>query len=305
MSNQDPRPALLTKPRLRASVVCRAEGHLLVVRLRDPVSGVEALYPPGGGVEAGELPAETARREALEETGLHVRVDPDVKLVETYPFRWAGVDYDVTTHYFAASLEDPFALTLPKVIDADYNLGAAWLPVNEALEQMSVHRSIASAVARVLRLANRAAWRKHPNAAGPAATLLAIHDQFRVASERLSFSLAREAGADLAWVARAFRPLAQTLHHHHHAEEAMLFPLVQSRTGVAPAQLVTDHEALTRAIAEVEESLSAGADKERATAAVATFAEVLVEHLDREEALVIPVLLEMTPSEAWALIDGA
>lgn len=162
MSRQDPRPAVLPKPRLRASVICQAEGHLLVVRLRDPVSGVEALYPPGGGVEPGELPAETARREALEETGLDVRVEPDVTLVERYPFRWAGVDYDVTTHYFAASLETPFDLTLPKVIDADYNLGAAWLPVNEALAGMSVHRSIASAVVRVLRLANRAARRKHP-----------------------------------------------------------------------------------------------------------------------------------------------
>lgn len=144
--------------RLRASVVCQAEGHLLVVTLRDPVSGVTAVFPPGGGVEANETPAETARRETIEETGLHVRVDADVKLVETYPFRWAGVDYEVTTHYFAASLEDAFDMTLPKVTDAPYNLGASWLPVSNALEAMSVHRFIAPAVARVLRLANRSAW---------------------------------------------------------------------------------------------------------------------------------------------------
>jgi 8-oxo-dGTP diphosphatase len=290
--------------RLRASVVCEAEGRLLVVRLRDPVSGLDALFPPGGGIEPGETPAETAGRETREETGLRVRVDPGVELVETYPFRWAGVDYDVQTHFFAASLEEPFAEAIPKVVDAPYNLGASWLPADEALQAMSVHPVIASAVARVRRLAMRVAWRKHPNIGGPASTLLAIHDQFRVASERLALLVDRGAAADLAWVARAFTPLAQTLHHHHHAEEAMLFPMVRERTGVAPEQLVLDHEALMNAIAAVDESLSAGADKPRAKAAVARFQEILVAHLDREESLVIPVLLEMTANEAWALLHG-
>ena len=137
-------------------MICEAEGHLLVVRLRDPVTGVEALYPPGGGIEAGETPAITARRETLEETGLNVRVEHDVELVETYPFRWAGVLYDVTTHYFGGALEDPFERAVPKVIDAPYNLGASWVPVAEALAAMSVHPAIASATARVLDLVARA-----------------------------------------------------------------------------------------------------------------------------------------------------
>lgn len=145
----------MTQTRLRASAVCQAEGQLLLVRLRDPVSGVEALYPPGGGVETGEEPAATARRETLEETGLRVRIDPDVVLVERYPFRWAGVDYDVTTHYFGASLEDEFDPILPHVVDAAYNLGACWLPVDEAIATMTVHPATASAVARVVALASR------------------------------------------------------------------------------------------------------------------------------------------------------
>lgn len=140
--------------RRRASVVCVAEGHLLVVRLRDPVTGVEALYPPGGGIEPGETPEEAARREALEETGVRVRIDPAVVVVDTYPFRWAGVDYDVTTHYFAGALEGSRSAALPKVIDADYNLGASWVPVGEALEAMAVHPAIATACARVVRLAD-------------------------------------------------------------------------------------------------------------------------------------------------------
>ena len=131
-------------------MVCEAEGHLLVVRLRDPVSGVEALYPPGGGIEVGEAPEETARRETLEETSLHVRIDQANVFVDRYPFRWAGVDHDITTHYFAATLEDAFALDIPTIVDATYNLGASWLPVSEALEAMAVHPVIASACARVL-----------------------------------------------------------------------------------------------------------------------------------------------------------
>ena len=289
--------------RLRASIVCEAEGHLLVVRLRDPLTGAVALYPPGGQVEPAETPELAAQRETFEETGLHVRVSGLAKLVDRYPFCWAGVDYDVTTHYFAGALEEPFDANLPAVVDATYNLGASWLPVSDALEAMAVHPRIASACARVRRLANHATWKKHPNINGPAATLLGFHEQFRVASERLLLLVDRE--DDLGWVGRAFQPLAQTLHHHHHAEEVMLFPVVHRLTGTAPERLVTDHEALMSAIDAVDESLRSGADKERAKAAILRFDDVLLAHLDREESLVIPVLLEMTPTAAWALIHGA
>lgn len=293
---------VLCVKRLRASALCVAEGQLLLVRLRDPVTGEEALYPPGGAIEAGEEPEAAARRETLEETGVEVRVDRSTSAVDTYPFRWAGVDYEVTTHYFAASLEGAFDARLPKVVDAPYNLGASWVPVSDALDAMAIHPRIASACARVVRLDHHARWKRHANADGPASTLLAIHDQFRVASQRMQLLVARE--ADLGWVARAFMPLAQTLHHHHHAEEVMLFPVVRDLTGAAPERLVSDHEALMRAIRELEESLSPGADRAVAVAAAARFDEILVAHLDREESLVVPVLLRMTPDEAWSLIHA-
>jgi iron-sulfur cluster repair protein YtfE (RIC family) len=151
-------------------------------------------------------------------------------------------------------------------------------------------------------LHERAAWDRHPNIGGPASTLLAIHDQFREASRRIASSVHREF-PDVGWLRRAFRPLAITLHHHHHAEEAMLFPMVLARTGTAPEQLVRDHQVLTNAISAVEVALSHG-DTIEARATIASFDDILVEHLAREEALVIPVLLGMSAREAWALLHG-
>lgn len=288
----------MSSPRVRASVVCQAERQLLLVRLRDPSTGVEGLYPPGGGIEPGESPEQTAEREAFEETGVRVRIDPRFTLERSYPFRWDGVDYDVVTHYVAASLER--TVPIPSVIDAPYNLGASWAPVEEALEALVVHEPIRNAVADVLRQMDHATWRTHPNIAGPASTLLAIHDQFRAAGQRLSLLVERE--PDLGWVARAFAPLADTLHHHHRAEEALLFPALARRAAIDPERLVGDHAELTASIGAVQQSLAPGADRRVAKGVVARFGDVLVTHLDREERLAIPCLLEISPSEAWAIL---
>lgn len=254
------------------------------------MTGTEALYPPGGGVEPGEEPAETARRETLEETGLHVRVDPAASIVERYPFCWGGVDFDVTTHFFAASLEGAFDPALPAVFDAPYNLGAVWLPADEAMQGLAVHPPIADAVARVRRLAERRAWERDPHFSGPASMILGIHDQFRAAASELMRLVGIEGEPDVAAVRGVFEPLAQVLHHHHHAEEETLFPFVKLRTGVAPERLVADHAELVKAISDVERSLSAG-DAQPVKAVVVAFEHVLVTHLAREETLVIPVLL--------------
>lgn len=130
--------------------------------------------------------------------------------------------------------------------------------------------------------------------------LLGIHDQFRAASNELLRLVAQDQG--LAAIARVFSPLAQVLHHHHHAEEAMVFPLVHRRTGVAPEQLQTDHDEMTAAIEAVESRLRAR-DGDRVREAITRFHEILVTHLDREEELVIPVFLELQPDEVLKLFQ--
>jgi len=127
--------------------------------------------------------------------------------------------------------------------------------------------------------------------------LLAVHDHFRAVSHRLV------ALVDAAAIARLFVPLAQVLHHHHHAEEAMVFPLVLRQTGTAPDHLQADHGEMTAAIEDVERVLRARTGD--LAAAVRRFHDILIAHLDREEALVVPVFLALAPGEAWDLIHGA
>lgn len=282
----------MVKPRLRASAVCEAEGHLLLVRLRDPTSKQDHFYPPGGAIEAGETPAQTAERETLEETGVRVRVEPSLDLVDRYPFHWDGTDYDCTTHYLAATLDEPFTPALGTVVDAAYNEGAAWLPSAEGLAALAVHPRIAASVARVLGRMRRLRWRRDPRFGGDAQMLLVIHDQFRLSSERLRFQLSREPDAPLSWLAHLFRPLAEILHHHHHIEEVMLFPEIEARTGTRPAQLTSDHDELKAAIDAVYAALGPESTAENAAAVLARFDDTLVDHLDREEGIAMPVLLD-------------
>jgi tRNA(adenine34) deaminase len=119
-------------PRLRASTFCfDARRGVLAVRLRDPLSGHEATYLPGGGVEAGESPRDAAVRETLEETGYHVELVGDA-LVRRYDFLWNGKVHDCTTHFFVARLVDADAPPEPlaeDTNDAAYHCGVRWLAV--------------------------------------------------------------------------------------------------------------------------------------------------------------------------------
>jgi 8-oxo-dGTP diphosphatase len=63
------------RTRLAAYTLCIDHGRLLLVRIAPgyPAAGIWTL--PGGGVEFGEDPADAARRELAEESGLEGRID--------------------------------------------------------------------------------------------------------------------------------------------------------------------------------------------------------------------------------------
>lgn len=60
---------------VRVAALVVREGRLLVIRHRHPDPEKEYWVVPGGDLEPGESPAEGARREMEEETGLHVKVE--------------------------------------------------------------------------------------------------------------------------------------------------------------------------------------------------------------------------------------
>jgi 8-oxo-dGTP pyrophosphatase MutT (NUDIX family) len=122
----DPEPAATPSTRERASALCLHEGRLLVVRMREPESGDIRPFPPGGGVEPGETPAEAAVRETFEETGYRVRLETASPLTRRYPYRWAGRDIDVTTHFFFATLVKPAPESPPGPRDSAL-VGVEWV----------------------------------------------------------------------------------------------------------------------------------------------------------------------------------
>jgi tRNA(adenine34) deaminase len=135
--------------RVRASAVCCHAGRLLCVKLRDPLTRVARLFPPGGAIEPGETPIATAVRETLEETGYHVVADAARSLVARYPYVWNGVERAVTTYFFAARLADPSAP--PGAIhDVDYNEATLWLALDALSESLGFQPEILSAVRSLL-----------------------------------------------------------------------------------------------------------------------------------------------------------
>jgi 8-oxo-dGTP pyrophosphatase MutT (NUDIX family) len=85
-------PTLLEPTRVRAGAFCLDDEGRILLHHGDPGNGMGAIYEtPGGGVEAGETPAEAVVRELEEEAGLHVEVERQLAVV----WRFGG-----RQHYF-------------------------------------------------------------------------------------------------------------------------------------------------------------------------------------------------------------
>ncbi len=89
-----------------AVAVVEHQGKFLIGRRPAGVALAGLWEFPGGKVQPGETPAAAARRECLEETGLHVVVGA------SYPDVVQQYDHDrVHLHFFACALVDEHAPT--------------------------------------------------------------------------------------------------------------------------------------------------------------------------------------------------
>jgi 8-oxo-dGTP pyrophosphatase MutT (NUDIX family) len=138
------------KIRMRASLVCKHHDRILMVQLQDPMTKVARWFPPGGGIDAGETPADAAVREAFEESGYRVRALHERAFVSEYPFEFGGTLYQCTTHWFLGELAEPFRE--PTAVENEpLVLGAGWFSADEVDRLLSFNRDIHGAVMKLLR----------------------------------------------------------------------------------------------------------------------------------------------------------
>jgi 8-oxo-dGTP pyrophosphatase MutT (NUDIX family) len=92
-----------TKHRPAARIVCLdAADRLLLLHWQDPSDGSRLWEPPGGGIDPGETPLQTARRELVEETGLDAAAVLDRWVPVERSVRWNGTLFAGEEQFFLA-----------------------------------------------------------------------------------------------------------------------------------------------------------------------------------------------------------
>lgn len=133
----------MTIERRRASSVCVHQNQILLVNLKDPLTGIERLFPPGGEIEKGETPRETAVRETFEETGYETKVLDIPAVASRYLFEWNGKTYDCYTDYFCVQLTTQ---KRENIDDTTYNLGHEWVDLDKVESILSFDPNISKSV---------------------------------------------------------------------------------------------------------------------------------------------------------------
>lgn len=117
------------------AVVVRGE-QILLSRIAERVSASELWTLPGGGVDHGEHPSDAVVREAWEETGLHLSVEPSARIYSGHlQSAWRDgrrVDAHAVRIVFSGWV--PLDSPEPRVMEVDGSTcEAAWIPIADVL----------------------------------------------------------------------------------------------------------------------------------------------------------------------------
>lgn len=135
--------------RKRVSAIVVHNGQVLAFHAQDPHSGKRYVFLPGGLIEAGESPENTAIRETKEETGYDIDIDSDFRHFERYDFEWNGQINDCATTFFVGRLNPPEQA--PSIVsDAPYHQGVTWVSFQDIEADFNYHDSILRPIKRVV-----------------------------------------------------------------------------------------------------------------------------------------------------------
>lgn len=97
-------------------VVCVDNANrVLLMHWRDPVTSDLLWEPPGGRIEDGEAPVDTARRELVEETGIRFAEMASAPVPVRRDYLWCGKRYRNLELFFVARIADPDAAGTPQL----------------------------------------------------------------------------------------------------------------------------------------------------------------------------------------------
>ncbi|HWV38565.1 MAG TPA: hemerythrin domain-containing protein [Vulgatibacter sp.] len=135
-----------------------------------------------------------------------------------------------------------------------------------------------------------------------------IHDYMKADHERCDASFERAAGAartgNLPTLAREFAAFLRRISVHIQAEERLLFPAIEERTGMSggPTKVMNGEHRVMEALFERMQAAATGGDCDAYLRASEQVMQILAEHNQKEERMLYPMLDEAMGDDVGPLL---